>query len=352
MTRDYTKLLGAALQQDPLWLDLMRATGRLTQALVQDPGNELRNVEPDQFRRGDEIELPDGRRAAITNIQYYADNGGLDEVTALVDGVEVVLPFRTMQSKATLTGTAKMLGVDFLSDKLTDDDYYRLVSYVSSYWPASGTSQFVNFMGYLKNMRLATTELWSSTEAGKDYVVFVESGEAGTPVWEGGTWYPTSHIQMDYDVERFNAPDFKDLTALFYLLAPIHLVLSRFTATLEGSTEHNGRNRGLDFASAAFPTNEDTGTFNEPPPEANVVSGLASAAGPTYEEATAVATLGAQEATSGLGDVTQTFSAEESCTSAAHRGHSSEDVEISASVAGFSQEEVTSSASASNELLA
>lgn len=128
---------------------------------------------------------------------------------------------------------SKQIGVNFMSDQLTDSDYDRLYRYVSLYWPEGGTDQFINFIGFIKNIRLELAQLWSDQpNLINDYGIL--STNPGTSILEGGNWFPTSHYELQYNAETYTNPDFSELTELFFLFAPIHLVLQRFVGVIFG----------------------------------------------------------------------------------------------------------------------
>lgn len=47
-----------------------------------------------------------------------------------------------------------------------------------------------------------------------------------------GSFYPTSHVELSWDTLEHPSVDKLDTLSLFYLLAPIHLVLQRFSETI------------------------------------------------------------------------------------------------------------------------
>ena len=119
----------------------------------------------------------------------------------------------------------KLLGLDYRSDALTDDDYDRLVDTISLYNASKGPPHFVRYMGFMRGVGLEMQELW--TENYRDFSMAPGIG------WKtviddrvNGTWYPTPHVGILYD--RYLNPmgvDEVELRGLFYKMAPIHLVL-------------------------------------------------------------------------------------------------------------------------------
>ena len=64
--------------------------------------------------------------------------------------------------------------------------------------------------------------LWSS-----DYKTFLEEGDPsiGTPIWQGGDWFPTTHVRLYFDFFKFQGISATDLGNFFYEFANYNLVL-------------------------------------------------------------------------------------------------------------------------------
>lgn len=253
---DFTRVLNERMRENPLWLDLFKAISKVMTDYVHENSTKLSRIRAAQhIHRGDFISTPLGR-GKIAYIKHTGDDGGMvDEVEVEVPGVgAVTIPLRSVQNRNVLINGSKSLGFDFFSDSISDEDYSRIYRYVGHYWQHSGTETFVQFMGFIKNMRLELETLWTRDRG--DYAnsddpelrqhLFLEPFNANEmiPVWEGaelevgesppaGRDYPTSHVQINYDLTISDAPNITDLVNLFYFLAPIHLVLQRINASVE-----------------------------------------------------------------------------------------------------------------------
>lgn len=137
--------------------------------------------------------------------------------------------------RQTMVRICSMLGFSFpnLNDRLfSTEDYLRIAQNIADYYKEQGTDAFIKFFGYCLNSRFQLRPTWTN-----DYINFIPEGDPaiGTPVWEGGDWYPTSHVQFEVDIGKGNMdPDqFRDF---FYYIAPINLVLlsTVFKATVTG----------------------------------------------------------------------------------------------------------------------
>lgn len=131
--------------------------------------------------------------------------------------------------KSVLIRQANMLGFDLAeSELLSSDDYQRVVRNISKYWYSKGTPQMQNFLGFVLDTLLVITNTWSTLGVVPDtYGPFLPEGDPGigTPVWEGGPWFPTTHVQVTIDAVRFSNLPMVKLLALFYSIANYNLVL-------------------------------------------------------------------------------------------------------------------------------
>ncbi len=145
----------------------------------------------------------------------------------------------SLAEKEILIKQANMLGFDFReSDLLSEEDYQRIVRNLSLYWYGKGTEQFMDFMGFVLNSVITIQNLWTTpttTPEGLQYGAFLPEGDAGigTPIWNGGTWFPTTHVNVEFDPFRFSA-SLSKLRALFYAIANYNLVIEALI--LNGAT--------------------------------------------------------------------------------------------------------------------
>ena len=157
------------------------------------------------------------------------------------------------------------MGFDYFSSTIQDDDYARIVSYIGKFWKFSGGDHFVSFMGFLKRTRFQMEQLWTqeighpgdpsaTSEPANDldyYPDLVRTSAYLPKIWENltfdlngvdqglpGYYYPTSHVELEYNMLSRPNIDKLDIMSLFYLFAPIHLVLERFSATIYAQIDY------------------------------------------------------------------------------------------------------------------
>ncbi len=115
-----------------------------------------------------------------------------------------------------------MLGMKVQNAGVISDDAYQTISrFVGMYWFGKGTGAFVDFINYCLSSDLRVKNMWT-----EDYIDFYAEGDGtiGTPIWEGGTWYPTTHVTIEAN-GGLQDLDIFTLQSFFYEIANYNLVL-------------------------------------------------------------------------------------------------------------------------------
>jgi hypothetical protein len=104
---------------------------------------------------------------------------------------------------------------------ISNDSYQAIARWVGMYWFGKGTESFIEFINYSLSSFLTVTPMWT-----QDYVNFVPAGSSliGTPIWEGGTWYPTTTVEIIAN-GGLGTLDINTLVSFFYEIANYNLVL-------------------------------------------------------------------------------------------------------------------------------
>ena len=150
------------------------------------------------------------------------------------DPVELMKKLRTPRDleRTFVALTSSMLGLSVDADWLSDRAFERVVESLCAYYRHKGTQDFYRFMGFMTDAQFQLSALWT-----EDYVTF-HTAPGGALAYNGGTWYLTPHVNLLYDESLFD-PGSRDLERLFYLMAPIHLVLEAVIATVGITGEMN-----------------------------------------------------------------------------------------------------------------
>lgn len=118
-----------------------------------------------------------------------------------------------------------MLGFSPKYTTLTQENYQTISSNVAMYYSQKGTPAFADFVGYSLDALFNVRTMWT-----QNYVTFqAESSPGvppGTPIYAGGTWYPTPYVTVTYDLVKFAAFSPYSVQEFFYYVAPINLVIS------------------------------------------------------------------------------------------------------------------------------
>lgn len=265
---DDIRRLNYALSQNNVWRNLAKKTSEVINEIITDNRWALSRIrEPNLVQRGDWMNTPVGR-GKVTLVRRKRSN--INETTNTYDFEDTVeieipdqgfvqLPVRTLLDRETLIAGSKLSGFDYFSDYLQDDDYARIHAYIAKFWNANGGERFVELLGYIHRVRFDIEQLWEydTGDPGApadykeplsdvdEYNLLEPFNQALSPVWEdpsldpndpisphAGNVYPTAHVGLSYDILDHSTIDRYGVASLFYYLAPIHLVLSRFVGTI------------------------------------------------------------------------------------------------------------------------
>lgn len=136
----------------------------------------------------------------------------------------------TSFSRNLVVKQVNMLGLKLQSAGIVTDDAYQTISrFVGIYWFGKGTEAFMEFINYCLSSDFRVYNMWT-----QDYELFYNEGdsEIGTPIWEGGTWYPTTHVTIEAK-GGFKGIDILTLQRFFYEIANYNLVLRAIDANFD-----------------------------------------------------------------------------------------------------------------------
>jgi hypothetical protein len=202
---DRRVLLPPYLEDAQSWTDLVEAMDSVLGPAIDDPTHWLSKVRDNW-------------------IPTTAAEDALAIESAMLANISFETPERDL-----LIRQANMLGFVFdQPDILSTSDYQRIVRNLALYWYGKGTPKFADFLGFVLDCDLTVLNLWSTQGAEYGtYGPFLPEGDVGigTPVWEGGTWFPTTHVTVEFDPSKFSDVQVSKLVALFYAIANYNLVI-------------------------------------------------------------------------------------------------------------------------------
>jgi len=252
---DFVKLLNYNLSYNPIFENLYKTTTKILDEQIGEPIAQLSRIRSSQhIKRGDYLDVETNRgieRSRVADVKIIEENGShYAKITlGLGNGTAIQVYKEVLQDRKTLINQAAFAGVDYYSDYISDVEYARLVDYAGCYWKYqnSGERDFINFIGFIKGMRLSLVQLWTRDRGdyandhspGFDFYEYLKPEEEITNpmrLENGatiGSEYLTSHVDMTYDVLASPNVQFNDLINLFYYFAPIELVLNRIISSIE-----------------------------------------------------------------------------------------------------------------------
>jgi hypothetical protein len=197
---------------------------------------------------GDKIDNPIRMLADLRNVDNYHPDRLLEHV-----GIDILNPSdRTnaagdvWHERVLRIQQANTIGFNYFDSNIfTDDVYDAFVKQAAQFFPEKGTGTFTSFLGFCLNAVLDMASLWS-----EDHKLFYTDSEVASlvgfnEVYEGGTYYPTPHIELTIDAESSSTVSIDKLVELFYFLAPINLVIERIIviayATMSLNTAMHGQ---------------------------------------------------------------------------------------------------------------
>ncbi len=135
----------------------------------------------------------------------------------------------TVPERDILVKQVNMLGMRLKNAGVVSDDAYQTIArFVGEYWFSKGTQGFIEFISFCLGIDIRVYNLWT-----QDYTNFKREGDSsiGAPVWEGGPWYPTTHVELG--LKSFTNIDLATLQSFFYEIANFNLVLQGITTEFD-----------------------------------------------------------------------------------------------------------------------
>ena len=132
--------------------------------------------------------------------------------------------------KEYLVRSLNLIGLPFNDTEIfTDDHLFRFLQSLASYWYQKGKGTVAEFLSFVLNSDLRIVNMWTT-----DYVDFYPEGDDAIQgsITEGGTWYPTTHIQLTYDPTFLLNVSIQDVIQMVYDIGNYNLVMHSIVAEL------------------------------------------------------------------------------------------------------------------------
>ncbi len=104
----------------------------------------------------------------------------------------------------------------------SDAQLFRMLQHMPTYWYSKGGVNVGEFISFVLGVDVDITNLWTT-----DYVNFYPEGDSaiGLPVYDGGEWYPTSHVRLGYDPFQLTDLTIPNLKKFLHDMLNYNLVL-------------------------------------------------------------------------------------------------------------------------------
>lgn len=112
------------------------------------------------------------------------------------------------------------MGMFLNTEEFDEETRRRLVKELPTFLEIAGTENFLGYLGFSVGALFTATELYT-----KDYVDFIR--EVDIPAPEVNDFYPTNHVDLDFDATIFGVIADKTILDTFYQLASLPLVIQR-----------------------------------------------------------------------------------------------------------------------------
>lgn len=111
------------------------------------------------------------------------------------------------------------------TENLSTTALTRICANISTYWFGKGNKHFMPFLEYALAVRAKAIPLYT-----QDYITFLEEGDVGIgiKIYDGGTWYPTTHVNVYLDPTTLVETDLQSFQDVFFAVAPYTLVVHKW----------------------------------------------------------------------------------------------------------------------------
>lgn len=186
----------------------------------------------------------------------------------------------TKPERELLVKQVNLLGMKLKSaGVLTDDDYLLISRFVGQYWFGKGTQAFVEFINFCLNVDLRVHRLWSEDLGDQEYHNLTRDVDfTGTPKWEGGNWFPTTHVELEA-LGGLGDLTNELLAEFFYEIANFNLVLNAIDSNFQLHIVGNRYRTDTAIIAMGILKDEHTvlsteGRYGADPPPENITDGF------------------------------------------------------------------------------
>lgn len=158
--------------------------------------------------------------------------------------------------KEILVKQVNLLGMIISNTALVnEDDLQRIFRNLGHFWFSKGLFNFVDFIGFCLNAIVGINNLWTNNY--RDFI-YEDEVPVNGKLWEGGTYYPTTHVTLEFDGTKFSGISIETLIRFFYEFANYNLVLKAidYTSYIKVLANDGDQNLAHIVAVAGYEDNE------------------------------------------------------------------------------------------------
>jgi hypothetical protein len=213
----YTELWSTAFEDLQLWTDLTDAIEQVFKVDIQDPTDLM---------------------LSLRYLVQYDPEARVKANPQVGNGTALIETDKRNYERSIIILAANLLGFTYQDSRLLDDsDYRRIHANIGAYYPEKGTENFISFFGFCANAIFDFETLWSDQVNGAEAYGNFYSAENSAPsgqtsITAGGSAFPTTHVGVSYDLDKYGTLDPLSVYNLAKFLSPINLVFHILHGTL------------------------------------------------------------------------------------------------------------------------
>lgn len=227
----------ANYMREQVWIDLMDAIDDAFYPEIDENVLRFRDI-----WTVDNIHPKVLEQKAGQSLIYYTDNYYKKPNTQFVDADGNNMRGDIWLDKLLRIQLMNKLGFDYFDPSAFDSPFEEaMISQGPIFWGEAGTPSLSKFLGFVLNAQAEIKSLWSKSDPDSDsYGTMVyeeEIPEGEKKIFEGGSWFRTSHVDILIDGGVSGAIDVAKLVTFFNKLSNINLVLNKAYINYSGKLQ-------------------------------------------------------------------------------------------------------------------
>jgi hypothetical protein len=203
----YADRLPLYLKDNPVWVDLANALDTVL---------------------GNYVDIPTQKLSYIRDVNdFHPDALAAKTGVAMLDGNDYQSNGIEWNPTSTRRSLAALVGMSYAGlSNMPRDVYNVFIKHSVQFLVEQGTPSWGNYLGFTNDLVVQIQQLWAEVGPGNTYHNFLTEGDPGigTPVWQGGMWFPTSHYDVTVYTNFNLTVNVNDFSVLLEFAAPANVV--------------------------------------------------------------------------------------------------------------------------------